>query len=294
MASQDDLDAQESEREQEQFLKDFQSKVDAASAKNFEPVEGFRLERWSELKLQIFRNEVMYEDVIESLGLTEEAWDDIDGKWMMRIERDTYQDAVTKAMDAQKQQMASQAEAMRGSGDLAPVDGISLEAWAAAQVKLLNGMTVNDVAKELKVEMPVWDRVSAEWMARMSRDTTATIATVYGQAFMGASQGQHAAAGQAAGASMNAGAGAMQSDPVSFERWVEISESQNAAVSQGIDPQTDLEKFGVSLNDWVNINSYWGQKYAVNAMAYMEDYTKFSDKYREKYAAPDANSDIDF
>ena len=83
-------------------------------------------------------------------------------------------------------------------GEIEPVEGVSLDAWAGAQAKIASGGAVDDAIKSLGIDKAKWERVSAEWNARMSRDTTTTIATAYGKAFMASGQGGHGAAAASA------------------------------------------------------------------------------------------------
>ena len=68
-------------------------------------------------------------------------------------------------------------------GELAPVDGVSVEAWARMQAALAQGADLQGLLVNAGIDQPTWERVSAEWIKRMESDTSMTIATVYGQAF---------------------------------------------------------------------------------------------------------------
>ncbi len=182
------------------------------------------------------------------------------------------------------------------SGDLAPFKGVSMEDWAGANARLSQGETIEDIIAGMGIEMPVWDEINAEWNARMSRDTTATIATVYGQAFTGGGQGQFGAAGMATAEAMNThrGTDVDGDDPISFEDWVKITEHMNAGAAQGIDAQAILSEYGLNPADWGTIGGYWGQKMNANALHYLNDYQTFSAKYKEQFAAGASHTDIDF
>ena len=71
------------------------------------------------------------------------------------------------------------------SNELSAFKGVPLEAWAGAIAQLAQAKPMSQVLEVLGLEQPQWDEINAEWMARMSRDTTATIATVYRQALTG-------------------------------------------------------------------------------------------------------------
>src|SRR5258706_10517574 len=128
-------------------------------------------------------------------------------------------------------------------GEVQPVLGVSLDQWAAAQVKVINGVSIDSIVGGLGIDKAKWDRVSAEWNARMSRDTTATIATAYGNAFTKASS---SSGGQFSAAAQQPGQGAM---PMPLEKYVEIMEAQSAGAAQGRDPSQILQSFGLSILD---------------------------------------------
>ncbi|MBX7152791.1 hypothetical protein K1X84_14265 [bacterium] len=91
-----------------------------------------------------------------------------------------------------------------------------------------------------------------------------------------------------------AGAKVSGDDPIPFEKWIEITEAQNAASQQGIDAGTVLKQYGMTIGDWSNVSAWWSQKFNANAMSMFEEYTRLSDKYREKFATGSTNADIAF
>lgn len=181
------------------------------------------------------------------------------------------------------------------SDELGPVQGVSLEAWAGANVRISQGRPVEDVIAEMGIERPQWDAVSAEWNARMSRDTTATIATVYGQAFMAGGQGKFAAAAAAVGGSMKAGFGkdVEAAEPLPFEQWVKIQSHVSAATAQGVDPGAVLAKYDLNAADFGTVGGYWALKMNAEPMKYIERYSALSEKYAAEFATAGAGSDID-
>lgn len=205
------------------------------------------------------------------------------------------QSMLDQKMEEQKQAHAQRAEAMRGEGgDLEPFMGVALESWAQAQAAITSGTPLAQILAGLGIDETTWQQVSAEWNARMARDTTTTIATVYGQAFTGAGAGQFGAAGQAAAAAMDPGGsvdGAQE--PVPFERWIEITVAQEAGSQQGKDPTAVLAEFGITPADWGTIGAFWGQKFNSNAMAMMEDYNKWTAHFQQKYGVGHADGMTD-
>ncbi|MBX7152792.1 hypothetical protein K1X84_14270 [bacterium] len=110
--------------------------------------------------------------------------------WQGSMSNEEAQRILDEQSDQLKAQMNANIQNVQASGELSPVEGVSLEDWALANAKIINGTGVNEILKILKIEQPQWDRINAEWNARMARDTTFAIATVYGQAFANAGQGQ--------------------------------------------------------------------------------------------------------
>ncbi len=204
------------------------------------------------------------------------------------------QGMIDQKIEEQKQAHAQRAADMRESGDLAPFMGIALEQWAQAQAAIASGAQLPQILAGLGIDEATWQQVSAEWNARMARDTTTTIATVYGQAFTGAGAGQFGAAGQAAAAAMNPGGSVDGSqEPVPFERWIEITVAQDAGAQQGKDPAAVLAEFGITPAEWGTIGAWWGQKFNANAMAMMDDYNKWTAHFQQKYGVGHADGMTD-
>ncbi len=181
-------------------------------------------------------------------------------------------------------------------GELAPFEGVSLEQWAWVMAKVASGQDVGPHLITAGWDQPKWDRVSAEWNARMGRDTTATIATAYGQAFVASGPGPFGDAGKAAASSMldPSKSGVVGKDPIPFEKWIEITEAQSAAASQGMDAATVLKSYGMTPADWGTIGGWWSQKFNANAMKMIGQYNELSGKYKEKFSAGFSADKIEF
>ena len=206
------------------------------------------------------------------------------------VTRAAAQSMLDNKMEEQKQMQAARADGMRETGELAPFMGVALEDWARCQAGLASGATLEQILPSLGVDEATWQAVSAEWNARMARDTTVTIATVYGQAFTGAGAGQFGASGQAAAGAMNPGGSVAGSEaPVPFERWIEITVAQGAGADQGKDPTAVLAAFGISPAEWGTIGAWWGQKFNANAMEMMEEYNKWTAHYEAQYGVGHAD-----
>jgi hypothetical protein len=205
----------------------------------------------------------------------------------------------------QAQMDATQAVAMQEMGfgnqhaalaeDLAPVEGVTLEQWAKAQAKVASGADVAPLIAEIGIDKPTWDRVSAEWNTRMSRDTSMTITMEYTKHF------QSAGVGQFAGASASAAAGVAASEadaPITLERFVEIEIAQSTGVAQGKDAATILQGFGMNPMEWGQVGGWWSLFIAQNAMKnngeLHQRYSALRDQYEAKYKTASADDDISF
>jgi hypothetical protein len=175
---------------------------------------------------------------------------------------------------------AGKAEAMSGAGGaLEPVDGVSVEQWAQIQAQIAGGGDVDTLIAAAGIDAGTWEHVSAEWMARMSTDTTHTVSTVYSNAFAGG--GQFGA--QAANAASVGVGGDLSAEPIPFETYVEVMEAQSAASDRGEDVNAVLGSFGLSILDWSNIGMYWSKRQQQEATKYYELFNEYSAKYSAKY-----------
>jgi len=172
------------------------------------------------------------------------------------------------------------------SGELAPFEGVSLAEWAWVMAKIASGGNPAELLVVAKMDQGKWDRVSAEWNARMSRDTTATIATAYGQAFVATGPGPFGDAGQAtASAMLDPNARDVAGDPpIPMESWIEITEAQSAASQHGEDPVELLASYGLSPADWGVVGGWWSQHFNANAMTLIGEYNRLSEYYKRKFS----------
>jgi hypothetical protein len=181
-------------------------------------------------------------------------------------------------------------------GELAPFEGVTLEQWAFVMAKVAASQDITALLAKAGWDRPKWDRVSAEWNARMSRDTTATIASAYGQAFVASGDGPFAEAGkQTADSMLDASKRSVEGqEPISFDRWIEIGEAQSAGARQGLDAAAVLKSYKLTPAEWGTVGGWWSQKFNANAMKMIADYNRISEKYREKFATGFAADSIEF
>lgn len=185
------------------------------------------------------------------------------------------------------------------AGELAPFKGVSLQTWANANAALAAGKDIGLILSKVGVDRATWDEVSAEWMARMSRDTTFTITTEYGKAFSTSGEGLFAdAAAQGTAGMSNVGATDRSKPPITLEQWVELMEAQNAAAQQGRDANQVLAQYGMNALAWSNASSWWSTHFSQNAMKnggeLHQRFSQLSDYYRQRFSSPSADGDISF
>ncbi|MBU1218516.1 hypothetical protein KKF34_16200 [Myxococcota bacterium] len=188
----------------------------------------------------------------------------------------------TQAMmdQAMAEQKAKQAAAAAADPTLlAPFEGITVEGWAQAAAMMAStpdpAQQISKLAA-LGMDAAKYERVNAEFQARMQRDTAFVIATVFGNAFS-ASQGVNTDG----------------PEPISFEKYGELAGAQAAWGEMGVDVNQKLmEVFGIKAVDVSNYGAYWSAKF-------MADYTlamkhgDLMEKYKQKYlSGSDQDGDI--
>ncbi len=65
---------------------------------------------------------------------------------------------------------------------LAPIEGVTLERWAAISAGAVIGADLDDLLVDARIDLERWNRVCEAWNERMARDGTLVIATSLGQA----------------------------------------------------------------------------------------------------------------
>ncbi|HUJ61504.1 MAG TPA: hypothetical protein VLX92_23525, partial [Kofleriaceae bacterium] len=101
---------------------------------------------WHVVKESMYRTLVQRFGSIEEVGQREMNW---------------RTGQMTRHMQAQV------AQATAGGG-LDPVEGITLQAWAAINASIISGANAEDLLKGAGIDKARWDRASAEWNARMA------------------------------------------------------------------------------------------------------------------------------
>jgi hypothetical protein len=210
------------------------------------------------------------------------------GEWMGTDEGQALLNrAVMRAMNEQRKYAAAAGAA---SGLLDPVEGVSIELYGSLQsqrASLGDPQQFVQLLAQHQMDMPKWERVDKEWLGRMTRDTTGAVATEYAKGFAGGGQfGGMGKAGMEVIASGQMGlAGPNAEEPVSFDRYCEISGAMAAWSKQGKDISAGLhQSFSMTAQDFSNVSMYWHQK----AMADLSLIDKQSEKieaYERQYLA---------
>jgi hypothetical protein len=184
------------------------------------------------------------------------------------------------------------------SGELNPVEGITLEQWAAMNAAIAQGVNLDDMLKGQAIDKARWDKARAEWEARMARDTTFVIAQIYGAAFQNASKGKYADYAKEANAARAANRDLSMQPPMTLERYWEILFEQAYASKQGQDAAAALKACDLSVVDWCDLSSFMGyyiqRTYMLKQKEYQDTMKRVEDRYAAKHPGVKADVDISF
>ncbi len=191
------------------------------------------------------------------------------------------------AMRAMNERAKYAAAAGAASGLLDPIEGVALSVYANLQAKQATAKPeeFTQLLAQNEMDMAKWDRVSKGWIDKMSKDTTGAVATEYSKAFMGAGQGQYGAAGAATAQAMGDGVfGAVAgAEPMSFEKYCEVSGAMAAWSKQGKDISAGLDKhFKMTAMDVSNVSMFWSQKMMAD-MSMFQKQSDLSSHYEQQY-----------
>jgi hypothetical protein len=211
------------------------------------------------------------------------------------FESQAYQSAGLRA--AQRvHELEMQAKLKSNPELLAPVEGVTVELYAEICARIAQNIPPDQLLALLashQLDMPAWERANKVWTDRMSKDATATIATIYGKAFMNTGHGQFGAAGQAAAATNWNGGAAGGAEPIPFEKMCEIAGAMSAWAKTGKDVNALLQsQFGMNAMDYSQVSTWW----MTQMMARLEMFDTYNRKmaeYEQKYSGPVQRFDQD-
>ncbi len=195
-------------------------------------------------------------------------------------------------MQRHQQQQTARAAA---SGEMNPVEGIGLEKWAAMNAAIVGGASLEDLLKSNGIDQGRWERASAEWNARMARDTTFAITTVYGNAFQAASQGKYGNYAREANAARAANRELAMEPPISLEQYWEILYEQDYGSKQGKNPVEVLKSCGLTIVDWTDLGTFMGYYMNRTVTRNWQQFEAMHERVKAKFAAkyPGVTSDVD-
>jgi hypothetical protein len=211
----------------------------------------------------------------------------------------SYDEVGQREMNWRQKQMTShmtgQVANMQAKGGFEPVEGVSLEAWAAINAKIVGGANHEDLLKGAGIDQARWKRASDEWNARMARDTTFAIAQIYGNAFQAASQGKYGDYAREAAAARAENRDLSLEPPMSYEQYYTIMYEQSYAGKQGKDPVAALKACGLTIIDWTDLGTFFGYHFHRTAVRDWKTYEAIHKKVEAEMAAkyPGVKADVD-
>jgi len=206
------------------------------------------------------------------------------------------QQYMNAVMKAERRYLEAQQAATITSNPqlLAPVDGVTVEMYAQIAAKMAAGLSQADAIQFLagmKLDLPRWEKANAVWCDRMSKDTTGTIAAVFGKAFQAQGQGKLGAAAQAA--NQWDGTAATGPEPIAFDLLCEIQGAMRAWSRSGRDVNALLKKhFNMLAIDWSAASTWWMSQMTAD-LSRMREYHRRSDAFEQKYADHGGTRDQD-
>jgi hypothetical protein len=189
--------------------------------------------------------------------------------------------------------MQAQTQKAAAGGAFKPVEGVTLEAWAALNAAIVSGGNAEDLIKGAGIDMARWQRVSAEWNAAMARDTTFAITTVYGNAFQAASQGKYGNFAREAAAARAANRDLQMEAPMPYENYYRLMLEQAYAAKQGKDPIQSLKDSGLSVVDWTDLGAYYGYLFNRDAGRNWAKYQAIHEKLDAEFKGKNPGVDVD-
>ena len=171
---------------------------------------------------------------------------------------------------------------MSGNPLLEPIHGITLEDYSAACAKMGSGLSEDDVAKALGVELPVWQEANLLWPERMKQDASFQIVTLFGQYFGQADQ--HPKFSNLKANVSAEGAGNIERIKTDKDFYQELEVARQVAYDYGLDgAQWIVDKYGIPLGDFQVAASIWNEQIHRDIQADYQGYNARQAAYNAKY-----------
>jgi hypothetical protein len=176
---------------------------------------------------------------------------------------------------------------------LAPIDGVSLEKYAAAaNAAIFYDDDFAAVAKETGINKQRFEALTEKWTERMRSDPTQILMMRYGGHLMAAARGRFAASGKDLGRSMIERGPLAGPEPIPFEKWVEITEyygSKSGEIKGPADVTRILKPYGLTFYEWNIASNWWGRKRTLamegDDPQFLSRWAGLREKYRRQFAA---------
>lgn len=171
---------------------------------------------------------------------------------------------------------------------LAPIHGITLQDYSAACAKIGSGLSEEEVAKALGVELPVWQEANVLWPERMKQDGTFHIVTLFGQYFGEADQHPKFNNMQVPASPANTGNVEKIKEDMAYYQELEVA--RQVAYDFGLDgAQWILDNYGITIGDFQIAASKWNvqlhQQIAADYAGYNARQAEWQAKYKQHFAA---------
>jgi hypothetical protein len=132
------------------------------------------------------------------------------------------------------------------------IHGITFDDYAATNAFLAQGKELDTLLPVLGVEAPQWEEAEAYWLNQMTNDDSFRLITRYGEIF------QNPAAGKFAGQKTETSSSALERIP-DMESYIKVGEHMSVATKYGVDAQTLLGQYGLTVMDWSQVGMHWMQ-----------------------------------
>ena len=211
---------------------------------------------WSKKAQRIYGGEEAIEDMRRAAG---------EGKTLKQYREDHLRQKEASAQALERFKLIGDESAF-DQALLAPIDGISLEKYAAAaNAAIFHGDDYAPVARETGLSEAKFEKLGEKWTERMRSDPTRLLVTKYTGHMMMASRGRFAAAGKELGKAYLGGKGARLAgpEPIPFEKWVRghrVQRGEGRAGEDAADTTRLLQPYGLDFYEWMIVSNWWGRK----------------------------------
>ena len=211
---------------------------------------------WSKKAQRIYGGEAAIADMRRAAG---------EGKTLKQYREDELRSNEVRAQALERFKLLHDESAF-DQALLAPIDGVSLEKYAAAaNAAIFHGDDFAPVAKETGLTEQKFEKLGEQWTERMRTDPTQLLSMKYAGHMMAASRGRFAAAGKELGKAYLGGKGTPLAgpEPIPFEKWVEVTEyhaAKGGQVKTPADTTRLLQPYGLDFYEWMIVSNWWGRK----------------------------------